>query len=472
MSNTSAHLTLAGKYMAALRESWKHRHLAELPSKLDHETEFLPAALALQERPVSPIPRYTQFVIVLFSALALIWACIGEVDVVATAQGKIIAVGNSKTIQPSEIGVVKSIYVHNGETVKAGQTLVELDSESTSAEVRRLKGDALASQIDAARARALLDAISGNHVPVLAKIASANQTEWEAAGRWVRGQYQEFHTSLEQINAEIDQRSAEIQSAIATLDSLRKTLPISKGLADDYRDLAQQQYVPRHAFLEKQQALLDVEKNIAVQLSRNVELKAAKLETERRRDNLIAQTNRQMLDLEQQSLQKILSITQELLKAQQRDGYMKLVAPVDGTVQQLAIHTIGGVVTAAQPLMVIVPTSLSVEVEAMLDNKDVGFVRLGQHVTVKVETFTFTKYGTVDGEVLSISNDAIDDEKRGPIYSVRIRLDKAAIHAGQTDVPLSPGMVVTAEIKTDQRKIIDYVLSPLEQYGSESFHER
>lgn len=472
MSSMSAIFGLLSRYVSVWRTSWKQRKLFESPNKLQHETQFLPSALALQEQPVSVAPRYIQLVIVAFSVLALIWACFGEVDVVATSPGKVIAIGNSKTIQPSETAVVKAIRVYDGQMVKAGQPLVELDSGSTSAEVARITGDLVAAQIDAARARALLNAIAGNNAPTLVNPTSTNRKEWEAALRWVTGQYQEFHASGEQINAEIDQRTAEIQSGAATLASLRKSLPITQRLADDYHDLAEQQYVPRHAYLEKQQALLDVEKNIAVQISRDGELKAAKRESERRRDSLVAQSSREMLDLEQQSLQKIASTSQELIKAQQRDNFMSLAAPVDGTVQQLSIHTVGGVVTAAQPLMVIVPINMTVEVEAMLDNKDIGFVRAGQAVTVKVETFTFTKYGTIEGEVTSVSDDAIEDEKRGPIYSVRIKLHKTSIHANQKDVALSPGMAVTAEIKTDRRKIIDYVLSPLEQYVDESFRER
>ncbi|EPM67763.1 Type I secretion membrane fusion protein, HlyD, partial [Pseudomonas syringae pv. actinidiae ICMP 18804] len=140
--------------------------------------------------------------------------------------------------------------------------------------------------------------------------------------------------------------------------------------------------------------------------------------------------------------------------------------------QQLAVHTVGGVVTPAQPLMVLVPDGQPVEVEAMLENKDIGFVRAGQPVTVKVETFTFTKYGTIDGEVISVSNDAIEDEKRGLIYSSKIRLNSDTLNVNGVDIKLSPGMAVTAEVKTNKRRVIEYFLSPLQQHASESLRER
>jgi hemolysin D len=179
-----------------------------------------------------------------------------------------------------------------------------------------------------------------------------------------------------------------------------------------------------------------------------------------------------MLDMLQEARQKAAVQIQELAKARYQKNLASLTAPVSGTVQQLAVHTVGGVVTPAQALMVIVPANQPVEVEAMLENKDVGFVHVGQPVTVKVETFTFTRFGTIDGEVLNVSEDAIEDEKRGLIYSSRIRLKSNQIQVNGRQVALSPGMSVTAEIKTDRRRVINYVLSPLQQYKDESFRER
>jgi hemolysin D len=153
------------------------------------------------------------------------------------------------------------------------------------------------------------------------------------------------------------------------------------------------------------QARMDQERELLVQQAHVLELLAAKKEAERRQNSILAQTRRAMLDLQHESEQKAAALAQELKKAEQRNRLTRLTAPVDGTVQQLAIHTDGGVVTEAQPLMVIVPSDQPVEVEAMLENKDIGFVRPGQEVEIKVETFTFTKYGVVHGTVISISND-------------------------------------------------------------------
>lgn len=421
-----------------------------------------------------PAPRIFVWSILGFAVLALLWACLGKIEVVAVAPGKIVPNGKTKLIQSSETAVVRAIHVSDGQAVKVGELLVELDPTAADADVRRIQNELLAARVDSARGAAMLDAINQQQPPasLIGAIANANPEQVLSAQRWLQGQYQEYRSNLELVDAEILQRSAEIQSAQAQVASLRQTVPIATQLAEDYRRLLEQQYVARHEYLEKEQARLDLLRQLSVQQASVLQSTAAQAEARRRREGVVAQNRRAMLDLQQEANQKAASLVQELAKARYQETLTSLKAPVDGTVQQLAIHTVGGVVTPAQPLMVIVPADQPVEVEAMLENKDVGFVRAGQPVTVKVETFTFTKYGTVDGEVLSVSNDAIEDEKRGLIYSSRIRLKSDHLMVNGQRVALSPGMSITAEVKTDQRRVIDYFLSPLQQHVDESLRER
>jgi len=446
----------------------------EPPRRQSHEIQFLPAALALQEHPVHPAPRYILWTIMTFAALVLAWACIGKIDVVATASGKIVPSGKSKIIQPSEVAVVKQIHVRDGMSVKAGEVLVELDPSLTNADIRRSEVDLLAAQMDRARATTLLSAIETKQDPasVAHLLPNATQEQQKNAQRWVEGRYQEIRSSLRQADAEIAQRNAEIHTAKATVDRLVQTLPITRQLSTDYKKLAADLYVPQHAYLEKEQARLNQERELAVQQARVLELAEAKRAAQERKASLIAQALRELLDLQHDAETRAAAFKQELNKAEQRGRLTRLTAPVDGTVQQLAIHTAGGVVTEAQPLMVIVPSDQPVEVEAMLQNKDIGFVRPGQNVEVKVDTFNFTKYGVVHGTVQSISNDAIEDERLGLVYSARIQLAKNNVHVDGQLSPLSPGMSVRAEIKTGKRKIIDYFLSPLKEYADESLSER
>jgi len=446
----------------------------DLPRRLAHEIQFLPAALELQERPTHPAPRVFMWAIMAFAAIALAWACIGKIDVVATATGKIIPSGKSKVIQSSETAVVKAIHVHDGQAVKAGELLLELDSTAAEADVGRVQSDLLAARIDSARAGAMLDAIDHQRAPkpLTGAIQGADPEHVLAAERWLQGQYQEFRSSLDTADAEIAQRQADMQSARGQVANLQKTLPIATKLADDYQHLLEKQYIARHAYLEKEQARLDIERQLSVQQSSLLQSSAARQEAERRRAGVVAQTRRAMLDLLQQADQKVASLKQDFAKAAYQDDLKTLEAPVDGTVQQLNVHTVGGVVTPAQPLLTIVPSGQPVEVEATLENKDIGFVHKGQAVTVKIETFIFTKYGTVEGEVSSVTSDAIEDEKRGLIFNVRVRLLSDHLMIDGRSLILDPGMAVTAEIKTDSRRLIEYFLSPLQAHLSESVKER
>lgn len=466
--------SLLRRYNRVWRQVWRQRKGMDAPKRLPHEVQFLPAALELQDKPAHPAPRILMWAIMGFSALALIWACVGKIDVVATASGKVIPSGKTKVIQPSETAVVKAIHIRDGQLVKAGELLVELDPTAADADIGRIQSDLMAARIDSGRASAMLDAIRERKPPVLQEsvLRDASPEHYLAAQRWLRGQYQEYRSNLDLVDAEIAQRQADIQSARAQVASLQQTMPIATKLAKDYERLLQKQYVARHAYLEKEQARLDLARQLGVQKSAVMQASGAKQEAQRRREGVIAQTQRSLLDLLQQADQKIASLSQELTKARYQEDLTTLEAPVDGTVQQLAIHTVGGVVTPAQPLMVIVPQHQPMEVEAMLENKDIGFVHPGQSVTVKVETFTYTKYGTLNGTVVSVSSDAIEDEKRGLIYSTKIRLDVDHLNINGQEIKLSPGMAVTAEVKTDQRRVIDYFLSPLQQYSSESIRER
>ncbi|WP_434563055.1 HlyD family type I secretion periplasmic adaptor subunit [Pseudomonas sp. Z4-20] len=461
-------------YRRVWRQSWSRRKEMDAPTRLAHEVQFLPASLELQDKPSHPAPRIFMWTIMTFAALALLWACFGKIDVVATATGKIIPSGKTKIIQASETAVIKAIHVRDGQSVKAGQLLLELDSTSADADVGRVRGDLLAARVDSARASAMLEAINQRTSPrsLEGTIPEADPAHVLAAERWLQGQYQEYRSSLDQADAEIQQRQADIQSARIQVASLQKTLPIAVKLADDYERLLQKQYIARHAYLEKEQARLDLERQLSVQQASVLQSTAARQEAERRRDGIVAQSRRAMLDLLQQADQKIATFSQDLTKARYQEALTTIESPVDGTVQQLEVHTVGGVITPAQQLMVLVPDGQPVEVEAMLENKDVGFVRAGQAVTVKVETFTFTKYGTINGEVISVSRDAIEDEKRGLVYSSKIHLDKEILNVNGTDIKLSPGMAITAEVKTDTRRVIEYFLSPLQQHVSESLRER
>lgn len=290
--------------------------------------------------------------------------------------------------------------------------------------------------------------------------------------RLVDGQYGEFRARLARIDADIARREAERRSTQEVVRKLEQTAPIARRRATDFANLVEQNFVSRHGYLEKEQTRIEQEEDLATQKSRLSELSAALAEGREQRRTLIAETRRSVLDSLDDGEKKAGSLAQELIKAQSRGRLMTLTAPIDGTVQQLAIHTVGGVVTPAQALMVVVPREEAIEVEAFVENKDIGFVNAGQEAQVKIDTFPFTKYGTIRATVTHVANDAINDDKKGLLYPLRAQLAQATIRVEEKSVLLSPGMAVTVEIKTGTRRVIEYFLSPLLQYSDESLRER
>lgn len=463
---------LLNRYGAVWRHAWRERAQLEPRPRLPHEAQFLPAALELQETPVSPAPRVALWLLMAFALIAVLWALIGHMDVVAVAHGKIVPNDRTKVIQPLEAAVVKAIHVIDGQAVKAGEVLVELDATSTAADKARIGNDHLTAHLQAARARALLAAIASGRPAVLGELPEVDRARLAQEQRVLEGQHAEFQARLARIEADIAQREAELRSTQEIVRKLEQTVPIARQRAQDFKDLVDQNFISKHGYLEKEQIRIEQEADLATQRSRLRELTAALEEARSHRKALVAETRRLALETLHEAAQKATSHGQELVKARSRDQFMTLTAPVDGTVQQLAIHTVGGVVTPAQPLMMIVPKDNPIEVEAFVDNKDIGFVNPGQAAVVKVETFPFTRYGIIEATVTSVSSDAVNDEKRGLIFPARVHLARATIPVENKTVNLSPGMAVTVEIKTSKRRVIEYFLSPLLQYKDESLRER
>lgn len=463
---------LLGRYAAVFRHAWRERKQFDTRPRLAHEAQFLPAALELQETPVSPAPRVAMWVLIAFAVIALLWAVFGRMDVVATAHGRIVPSDRTKVIQPFDTATVKAIHVIDGQAVKAGEILVELDATSTAADSTRIANDLLTARLQAARARALLDALASGRMPVLERMPDVTVERLSQERRILDGQYGEYQARLARIDADIAKREAELASTREVVAKLEQTAPIARRRAQDFKDLVGRNFISEHGYLDKEQSRIEQEADLATQKSRLKELAASLQEGRSQRSALLAETRRLALDSLNEAEQKTTSYRQELVKAQSRDRLMTLTAPVDGTVQQLAVHTVGGVVTEAQQLMMVVPKDNPIEIEAFVENKDIGFVNPGQEAVVKIETFPFTKYGTIEAKVVSVSSDAVNDEKRGLIFPARVLPTRATLQVENKTVNLTPGMAVTVEVKTAQRRVIEYFLSPLLQYKDESLRER
>jgi hemolysin D len=239
----------------------------------------------------------------------------------------------------------------------------------------------------------------------------------------------------------------------------------------DFKKLVEEGFISEHAYMDREQARIEQQTDLTTAVGQEKQMRAAIAQSGSKREEIISSARKVALESLNDGMQKKNLLEQELAKAQFRKEQATLKAPVDGSVQQLAVHTVGGVVTPAQALMVIVPTDKPLDIEVFLPNKDIGFVKPNQPVEIKVEAFPYTKYGVIRGTVASITNDAIADEKLGLIYSAKIAINPEQ-DKDSTNIKLSPGLAVTAEIKTDRRRVIEYFLSPLMEYKSESLKER
>lgn len=474
-------LELLSHYRAVFRATWERRHELAGPRRLADEAAFLPAALSLQETPAHPAPRRLAFALCALFVIALGWAVLGQVDIVAVAPGRIVVSERTKTLQPLEASVVKRVLVKDGDAVQAGQVLVELDATNATADQASVQEQWASAVSEELRTTALLSALHTNRPPALPPSpAPAGEGRGEggilpqhtSTTAQLHAEWQDITARLAKLAAERARREAELATVRALIAKLEATLPIAQQREADFRRLTEQGFVSSHAGQDRTRERVEQEGDLVTQRARLAEAKAALQEAEQARAAYLAETQRALSERQAQAALKREQLTQERSKTEQRSRLTQLSAPVAGTVQQVAVHTEGGVVTPAQVLMVIVPKDAEVTAEVVIDNKDIGFVNAGQAAAIKLETFPFTRYGTVEAAVKSVTADAVSDEKRGAIFPATLSLNQAGIDVDGKHIALSPGMNLTAEIKTGRRRVIEYLLSPVQRAVSESLGER
>ncbi len=484
----------AGKARAAgIRIAAKTVSVLDRATDQASEREFLPAALEIMETPPSPVGRVIVRSIILWFVVAFLWACFGSVDIIATAKGRIVPTGRTKVIQPLESGVVRAIHVQDGQTVKAGDVLIEIDTTVSAAERDRLRTEYLQAALDAARLKAALNLDAADPVAGFVPPEGAAPAQIALQKTLLVDQMDEIRAKLSGLDHQIMQNKGNRDSVIATINKLKESIPYLQKRAEVKQYLSKKGYGSKLDYLTTQQDLVEHQKELEVQQGKLAEAEAsiAALEEQRRQaeDEYRHSTLKDLAEAEEKSA----STHDQLIQADQKYRLQTLRAPVDGTVQQLAIHTLGGVVTPAEVLMSIVPAGSKLEIEAMIANRDIGFVHEGQEAAIKIDTFNFTKYGLLHGRVLSVSQDSIAKEKPADqntqkqqagdegessepagqelVYSARIALDQTKMRIDDRLLNLEPGMAVTAEIKTGSRHVIEYLLSPLQRHRHDAMHE-
>jgi hemolysin D len=456
------------------------------------ELAFLPAALEIVETPPSPAGRAIGVCVILIFCIGLAWAAFGQIDVVASAQGRIVPSDRVKVIQPMELGVVRTLLVEDGQKVKAGDVLLEIDPTINEAEARQARRDLRTTRLDIARLRAALSD-SGDPIAAFRPPADADPEQAGDQRRFLESQVAEHRAKVGALDRQRQQKEAEVEAMAATVAKLEAMIPVLQQRFEIRRNLASQELGSKLQYLEMLQALTEMQHELKVQQNNKRVGEAAAAAIGESRAQAAAEYRRGLFDELGKMVQKENGLAETLVKAEQKAKLQALKAPVDGTVQQLAVHTIGGVVTPSQELMVVVPTNSRLEIEANIPNREIGFIQAGQEAEIKVDTFNFTKYGLIHGHVLSFSQDSIKRQKPSDpakeksassvadtsepqgqemVYQARISLDQTDMLIDGKRVQLSPGMAVTAEIKTGARSVLSYLLSPILRFHQESMRER
>ena len=455
------------------------------PDEVD--VQFLPAALEIVASPPSPVGRAVGATIIILFSVALAWASLGKIDVVVTAPGKIVASGGTKLIQPFETSIIKAIDVRDGQQVKVGDPLIELDTTVANADVAHLRNDLLASRLDVARLTAAL-AEDGDPLASFKPPEGVTPSLLDLQRQLLLDQVTEQRTKLLALDRQRLQKEAERTTIAATIDKLQTTIPFIEQRVEIRKGLADKELGSKITYLETIQQLNETRSELNVQKKRYEEASAALAAVVENRAQAVAEYRRTRSAELAEAERKSIGFRDDLVKAEQRSRQQTLLAPVDGVVQQLAVHTIGGVVTPAQTLMALVPVNSQLEIEARVSNRDIGFVSAGAPAQIKIDTFNFTRYGLRHGKLLSVSSDAIVQDKPGDrtqpgggssepsgqalVYSARVSLDKTKMRVDDNIVDLTPGMAVTVEISIGSRTVLSYLLSPLVKYAHDSLREK
>ena len=471
------------------------------------EREFLPHLLEIEETPPSPTQRKLLWTILALVAVAIAWACLGKISVVSTAQGKFIPDGRVKQIQPMETSVVKAIHVKEGQHVTKGELLVELDPTINAAELDNNARQLEINRLDQQRLQAEL----GN----AAHISPSPPTKGERAGErgaslpqkstsspdptlialednLRKSRLSAYQAKLEQAKASVAEKQSALAAALATEHKYEELTALAKEREEKARPLLDTGAISRIDYLQLKQELVSNQNDLASQRKLVEQARHAETEAKHQLDEVQHSRNADIYTNLAQKVYDASGLTGNVEKAQQLYELKWLRSPVDGLIQRIDISTVGGVVTPAQNLVTIVPDGTPLIVEATLSNEDVGYVKVGQEVEVKVDTFPFQKYGTLKGKLVWVSPDA--DEK-GPAdpanqnpngkpspdpkankssytYKVHVKPETTTFVVDGRETPIQPGMTVQADISTDQRRIIEFFLAPVVKYLDEGLRVR
>ncbi|MHB1677397.1 MAG: HlyD family type I secretion periplasmic adaptor subunit [Sulfuriferula sp.] len=434
--------------------------------------------LSIQESPPAKLPRTVMYVVTVLFFILLLWAVFGKLDIIASAEGRLVPETYVKIVQPAEAGIVQEILVKEGQAVKAGQVLMRMDMKLAEADQKSIQSDLILKRLQLRRVDAEL---AGR--PLMRRAGDSSDRFNEVAAQY-RDRHLAYVDALDQARAAVAKAESEAASAKEVLTKLRETTPIAKQQAEAYAGLGRQGYAPMLTVRDKQREYLEKSRDLAAQEATVASLNAATAEAKKQLDEVRSKYDSELQNERVEADGQYRKLQQEALKQQHKTGLLELRAPQAGIVKNIAAHTIGTVVSPGAVLLTLVPENEPLLAEVMIKNDDVGFVFVHQRVKVKLLAYPFEEYGMVDGEVINLEADASDPDPQQPKdatsgkpaptqdYKAMIALNTQTLSAEGEQLKLVPGMQVIAEINQGRRTVLAYLLAPVRQTLHDMGRER
>jgi len=437
--------------------------------------DFAPAMLRMQQQAPGPLPRLVLYALFVLFAVLLVWAVVGQLDIVAVAQGKIVPQSFLKIVQPAEQGIVREILVKDGDSVREGQVLIRMDARLSDADRRVVENELKLKELQLRRIDAEL---SGSPMTRQPNDPAALFAQVEAQHKARR---QAYLDSLDTEKAVLAKARHDLQVAMEVEGKLKKTVPIYRDQAEGWDKLAKEGFAGKLMAMERRRLHIENEQDLRAQGYTVASLNAGIEQSEKRIAQISSSYGQQLQNERVEAAAQHHRLQQELDKQRHRSGLLELKAPQAGVVKDLATHTPGTVVAPGTILLTLVPQNEPLVAEVWVSNTDAGFVRPNQKTRIKLAAYPFQKYGMLDGVVQQISADA-QEKSNDPAGSARpfqdaayralIDLDKSYLNSQGQRLQLVPGMLVNAEIHLGTRSVLEYLLSPIQKVAHEAGRER
>ncbi|RRJ84505.1 HlyD family type I secretion periplasmic adaptor subunit [Aestuariirhabdus litorea] len=448
------------------RSAWQARRQERL------RCAFLPDALAVEQSAPNPLGRLFSLMIMGLFVVALGWGWFGQIDIVAVARGKLVPVVGVASIQSELMGRIMTPPVKEGALVKAGDLLVTLDDTMIRADIESL-GEQISvvlERLERQRARRGLVDHMGT-IPLGQLLLDAEPPRTTSTPLLER-QWQQLLAVRFGNRARVNALEAQRHDVEAEQKKLTRILPMQRERRDALHALYLQKLAPRLQYLDAEQRYIEVESSLDSLQARWARVQADIQRTLTEDQQLLATQAAEALSLEESLALELQKLGQLMVKVQRELASTLITSPIDGVVRHVIPLTQGTVIPAAQLLMEVVPATGDLQAEVWVQNRDVGFVSVGQSTQVKVDSFNYTRYGDIPGQIDLVSADASDESGKGPVYKALVSLSSNTLAVDGVEQRLLAGMDVSVEIKTGTRRILDFFISPLLRYGSESIRER